>query len=102
MLSSASKLTIGNWELAITSLFLLDLNCCSPARLRLNGFRSGCEHGARDCGRQAHGFSVLEVSVNPSNNHTRFDRDQVDTYEGDSDPGVNHDALVEHTIKNIN
>src|SRR5690242_9682433 len=46
-------------------------------------------------------FGVLQVRVDGSYHDARLYRYQVDSYERDAYPRVDHDALVQYTIKNI-
>src|SRR6185369_4512128 len=50
----------------------------------------------------ADGFRVLEVRVDRRNHDARFDRNQIDSDQRNSNPRVDHDSLVEYAIEYIN
>src|ERR1044071_9639403 len=82
-------------------LFLLDFDRHSSSCFRLDRFASGRDCRSRHRGGQTYGLSVLQVSIDGSNHYTGFNRDQVDTHQRNSDPSVDHDALVEDTIEDV-
>src|SRR5438552_1499996 len=54
----------------------------------------------RGSGR-ADGFGVLQVRIDGRHHDAGFNGDEVDTYEGDSDPRVDDDALVEDAVEHV-
>src|SRR5262249_3601944 len=49
----------------------------------------------------SHRFRVLEVRVDGRHHHPRLYGDEVDAHQRDADPCVDHDALVEHAIEDV-
>jgi hypothetical protein len=50
---------------------------------------------------EAHCFRVLEVSLDRGDDDARFNSHEIDTDEGNANPCVDDDALVENAIENI-
>src|SRR5262245_32934803 len=46
-------------------------------------------------------FGVLQVCVNRRHDDARLNRDEVDPDQGDRNPGVDDDPLVEHAIEDV-
>ena len=51
---------------------------------------------------QSHCVGVLQVGIDGRDHDARFDRDQVDADQGNSNPGVDHDAFIQDSIQYIN
>src|SRR5213075_3239546 len=60
------------------------------------------EGRTRDGGRDTDGFCVLEVRVDRSDDDARFNRDQIDADEGDTNPRVDDDTFVEDPVQYVN
>jgi hypothetical protein len=61
-------------------------------------FRGRPRHGCD----QAHGLGILQVGINGCNDHAGFNGDEIDADERHSNPGIDDDAFVEHSIQNVN
>ena len=58
-----------------------------------------------DCGsnwrKLSDGLRVPQVSVNRRNDHSRFNRNQVDADERHTNPRINDDVLVQHVVEHV-
>jgi hypothetical protein len=50
---------------------------------------------------ESNGVGIFQVRVDGSYDDTSLDRDQIDTYEGDAHPGVDHDSFIQHPVEDI-
>jgi hypothetical protein len=57
--------------------------------------RAGSGHGEPYC------FRILEIGLDGRNDDSRFYSRELDTDEGDANPGVDDNTLVENAIENI-
>src|SRR3954470_1418936 len=80
LLKSTSQLRV----LALHPLELGHLACSELARTRYRR-------------RDAHCFRVLQIGVDGRDHNARLHRHEIDSYERDASPRVDHDTLVQNT-----
>src|SRR5438046_3093725 len=44
----------------------------------------------------------MQIGLDGSHHHARFDSNKINAHQRDADPSVDHNALVEHAIQDIN
>src|SRR6185437_8465625 len=51
--------------------------------------------------RETHCFRVLEICIDGRDDDARFNSHEVNTDQRDTDPGIDDDTLVEHSVEDV-
>ena len=69
-----------------------------PSELFAWGRRQGCAGNRRGDSQR---LGVTQVRIDGSDHDAGLNRDQIDSYQGDPDPCIDDDALVEDAVKDV-